>query len=94
MSGIYGLEKFSYLEDKIYRTIEQFKRERQEKESLEKEVMRLEQDVSRAVAEKERLELQVDRLLKERDEIRDKVESMLDAIEMVELEAEPEAVGE
>ena len=28
-----GLEKFSYLEDKIYRTIEQFKRERQERDA-------------------------------------------------------------
>ena len=41
MSAIYGLEKFSHLEDKIYRTIEQFKRERQEREALEREVLSL-----------------------------------------------------
>ena len=72
MSGIYGLEKFSHLEDKIYRTIEQFKRERQERESL--------------ADEKERLEIQVERLLNERDTIKLKVEAMLDAIAVIEPE--------
>ena len=38
MVGLSGLEKFSHLEDKIYRTIELTKTLRQEKESLEKEL--------------------------------------------------------
>ena len=80
MSGIYGLEKFSHLEDKIYRTIEQFKRERQEREALEREVIGLRREVSRASDDKERLEQQIDRLLTERDAIKLKVEGMLDAI--------------
>ena len=63
VSGIYGLEKFANLEDKIYRTIEQFKRERQARESLEREVLSLRRDVSMLNEEKERLELQVERLL-------------------------------
>jgi len=87
VSGIYGLEKFSHLEDKIYRTIEQFKRERQERESLEREVLSLRQDMSRVSDDKERLESQVERLLTERDAIKLKVEGMLDAIAMLDMEA-------
>ena len=86
MSGIYGLEKFANLEDKIYRTIEQFKRERQLRESLEREVLGLRREVSQLNEEKERLEIQVERLLNERDTIRLKVEAMLDAIAMLDLE--------
>ncbi|HEY7911605.1 MAG TPA: hypothetical protein VIG62_06800 [Blastocatellia bacterium] len=86
MSGIYGLEKFSHLEDKIYRTIEQFKRERQEREALEREVLSLRRELSQVADEKERLELQVERLLGERDTIKLKVEAMLDAIAMLDLE--------
>ncbi len=87
VSGIYGLEKFSHLEDKIYRTIEQFKRERQERESLEREVNSLRREVSQLSDEKERLELQVERLLNERDTIKLKVEAMLDAIAVLDLES-------
>jgi hypothetical protein len=86
VSGIYGLEKFSHLEDKIYRTIEQFKRERQEREALEREVLSLRRELSQVADEKERLELQVERLLGERDTIKLKVEAMLDAIAMLDLE--------
>ncbi|HKP86958.1 MAG TPA: hypothetical protein VJZ26_12725 [Blastocatellia bacterium] len=87
MSGIYGLEKFSHLEDKIYRTIEQFKRERQEREALEREVLSLRRELSQTGDEKERLALQVERLLNERDTIKLKVEAMLDAIAVLDLEA-------
>jgi chromosome segregation ATPase len=86
VSGIYGLEKFSHLEDKIYRTIEQFKRERQERESLEREVLTMRREMSQLSDEKERLELQVERLLNERDTIKLKVEAMLDAIAVLDLE--------
>ncbi len=87
MSGIYGLEKFSHLEDKIYRTIEQFKRERQEREALEREVKGLRREATRASDDKVRLEQQVERLLAERDAIKLKVEGMLDAIAVLDVEA-------
>jgi chromosome segregation ATPase len=87
VSGIYGLEKFSHLEDKIYRTIEQFKRERQEREALEREVSNLRREMNRATDDKQRLEEQVERLLTERDAIKQKVEGMLDAIAVLEVEA-------
>jgi len=87
VSGIYGLEKFSHLEDKIYRTIEQFKRERQEREALEREVSILRREMTRATDDNKRLEEQVERLLTERDAIKQKVEGMLDAIAVLEVEA-------
>lgn len=80
MVGLTGLEKFSHLEDKIYRTIELAKTLRQEKEGLEREVMSARRELGAALEERERLAAQVERLLAERDLIRAKVEAMLDAI--------------
>jgi chromosome segregation ATPase len=80
MVGSSGLEKFSHLEDKIYRTIELTKVLRQEKEDLEREVSSVRRELGSLLSEKERLEGQVERLLTERDTIRLKVEAMLDAI--------------
>ena len=80
MVGLSGLEKFSHLEDKIYRTIELTKTLRQEKDGLEKELTLMRRDMGSVLNEKERLETQVERLLAERDMIRMKVEAMLDAV--------------
>lgn len=80
MPGLSGLEKFSHLEDKIYRTIELTKALRQEKEGLERELASMRREMNNALSEKERLESQIERLLSERDMIRLKVEAMLDAI--------------
>ena len=79
MVGLSGLEKFSHLEDKIYRTIELTKTLRQEKENLEKELSLIHRDMGNVLNEKERLESQVEKLLAERETIRMKVEAMLDA---------------
>ena len=81
MVGLSGLEKFSHLEDKIYRTIELTKTLRQEKESLEKELSLMRRGKGNSLnGETERLERQVEQLLAERDMIRMKVEAMLDAV--------------
>ena len=84
MVGLSGLEKFSHLEDKIYRTIELTKTLRQEKESLEKELSSIRRTRGGAPEqqrlEQQRLEQQVEALLAERDIIRAKVEAMLDAV--------------
>ncbi len=80
MVGLSGLEKFSHLEDKIYRTIELTKTLRQEKEGLEKDLSLMRRDMGNVLNEKERLETQVEKLLAERDMIRMKVEAMLDAV--------------
>ena len=86
MSGLYGLEKFSHLEDKIYRMVEQVKRERHEREALEREVLSLRREMNQLADEKERFESQIERLLNERDTIKLKVEAMLDAISVVDPE--------
>jgi chromosome segregation ATPase len=87
MVGLTGLEKFSHLEDKIYRTIELTKTLRQEKDSLEREVSSVRRELGTLLDEKDRLETQVERLLAERDTIRMKVEAMLDAIAVLDPEA-------
>ncbi|HEV2802156.1 MAG TPA: hypothetical protein VGW12_16910 [Pyrinomonadaceae bacterium] len=86
MVGLTGLEKFSHLEDKIYRTIELTKTLRQEKETLEREVAATRRELGNLLDEKERLESQVERLLSERDMIRMKVEAMLDAVAVLDPE--------
>jgi predicted nuclease with TOPRIM domain len=86
MVGLSGLEKFSHLEDKIYRTIELTKTLRQEKEALEQELSTIRRDIGSLLNEKERLESQVERLLAERDTIRMRVEAMLDAIAVLDPE--------
>jgi chromosome segregation ATPase len=87
MVGLTGLEKFSHLEDKIYRTIELTKTLRQEKEAAERELHALRRELGALLEEKDRLESQVERLLSERDTIRLKVEAMLDAIAVLDPEA-------
>ena len=87
MVGLTGLEKFSHLEDKIYRTIELTKTLRQEKEALGRELASVRRELGSLLDEKDRLETQVERLLSERDTIRMKVEAMLDAIAVLDPEA-------
>jgi len=74
MAASNGLEKFSHLEDKIYRTIELTKALRQEKEDLERRLATARSGSSRELAE------QIDNLMAEREAIREKVQKMLEAI--------------
>ena len=80
MAATNGLEKFSHLEDKIYRTIELTKTLRQENEGLQKDLTLMRRDMGSVLNEKERLESQVEKLLAEREMVRLKVEAMLDAV--------------
>jgi len=83
MVALTGLEKFSHLEDKIYRTIELTKTLRQEKEELERQLANL-----RGLGgDKQNLATRVERLLAERELIRLKVEAMLDAVIALDPEA-------
>lgn len=92
MVGLTGLEKFSHLEDKIYRTIELTKTLRLEKDALEREIAAVRRELGTLLDEKDRLESQVERLLSERDTIRLKVEAMLDAIAVLDPEAAAEVM--
>ena len=86
------MEKFSHLEDKIYLTIEFAKRMRDEKERLEREAHALRREASDAIADKLAAEERLAVLLAERDSIHLKVETMLDAITMIDSEV-AEVVG-
>lgn len=90
MAALSGLEKFSHLEDKIYRTIELTKTLRQEKESLEKELSLMRRNRGSVPFEQQRLEKQVEALLAERDIIRAKVEAMLDAVAALDPDSDEE----
>lgn len=81
MVPLNGLEKFSHLEDKIYRTIELTKTLRQEKEELERQLANY-----RGGDGDEQLVAEVQRLQAERDLIRTKVEKILDAIARIDPE--------
>jgi FtsZ-binding cell division protein ZapB len=78
----HGLEKFSHLEDKIYRTIELTKTLRQEKDELERQLA----NYRHAGGTDEQLVAQVRQLQAERDLIRAKVEKALDAIATIDPE--------
>ena len=82
MVPLNGLEKFSHLEDKIYRTIELTKTLRQEKEELERQLANYRSGSS----SDEQLLAEVQRLQAERDLIRTKVENILAAIARIDPE--------
>ena len=84
MAATNGLEKFSHLEDKIYRTIELTKALRQEKDDLERQLA----TARHAGGNSEELSAQIDQLLTKREAVRVKVQAMLDAIAA----ADPEVV--
>ena len=76
MAASNGLEKFSHLEDKIYRTIELTKALRQEKEDLERQLA----SARNNGGDTRQMAAELDHLLAERELIKAKVQSMLDAI--------------
>ena len=86
MAGLTGMEKFSHLEDKIYRIIEECRGLKQSNESLEGELSGLRREMSTVQEENQRLETQIERLQNEREVMRLKVEAMLDAIAVIDLD--------
>lgn len=92
MNGLTGMEKFSHLEDKIYLTIEYAKKMREEKERAERELLELRRSTREIHDERERLEAKIASLLSERDAIQLKVEAMLDAMTILDVNV-AEAVG-
>ena len=74
MAATNGLEKFSHLEDKIYRTIELTKALRQEKDDLERQLA-----TARSGAKQDRT-AEIEKLLAEREAIRTRVQRMLESI--------------
>jgi seryl-tRNA synthetase len=76
MAASNGLEKFSHLEDKIYRTIELTKALRQEKEDLERQLA----SARGGGGDSSQLAAEIEHLLAEREAVKTKVQALLDAI--------------
>ncbi len=83
-----GLDKLAALEDKIFRNVEMCKVLRQEKADLLLEIERVKQEVTALKAENSFLEKKLLKLVADREDLKLKVEAMVDAIAMLELEAE------
>lgn len=86
MNGLTGMEKFSHLEDKIYLTIEFFKKLREEKESVVGKFDDLRAELVQAQERNQQLETQLEVMLAERDAILLKVEAMLEAMTVIDPE--------
>jgi translation initiation factor 2B subunit (eIF-2B alpha/beta/delta family) len=76
-------DDFQALEDKIYRTIELYKSARQAQATAEHDAQRLRQQMQEREEELGTLRRETVRLKKEREEIRGRVEKMLEQIESI-----------
>ncbi len=76
-------DDFQALEEKIYRTIEMYKAARQAQATAERDVQRLRQQMEDREEELVRLRRESVQLKKEREEIRGRVEKMLQQIESI-----------
>lgn len=76
-------DDFQALEDKIYRTIEMYKAARQAQAAAERDAQRLRQQMEDREEELVRLRREAVQLKKEREEIRGRVEKMLQQIESI-----------
>ena len=77
------VDDFQALEDKVYRTIEMYKAARQGQAVAERDVQRLRQQMEDREEELVRLRREAVQLKKEREEIRGRVEKMLQQIETI-----------
>lgn len=76
-------DDFQALEEKIYRTIEMYKAARQSQATAERDTQRLRQQMEDREEELVRLRRESVQLKKEREEIRGRVEKMLQQIESI-----------
>jgi chromosome segregation ATPase len=76
-------DDFQALEEKIYRTIEMYKAARQAQATAERDTQRLRQQMEDREEELVRLRRESVQLKKEREEIRGRVEKMLQQIESI-----------
>ena len=83
-----GLEKFAHVVDKLHRSVAICESLRHDKEQLAGELERAKLRLEAEKADNELLKAQVEFLLKERESMKLRVEGILDAITMLELEAE------
>jgi chromosome segregation ATPase len=77
------VDNFRALEEKIYRTIEMYKAARQAQESAERDGQRLRQQLEEREEQIAGLRRETVQLKKEREEIRGRVEKMLEQIDSI-----------
>ena len=78
-----GLEKFTDLENKVYRVIELFRAVKLQKESLEKDVLRIKSQLDQILAENDLLKTEMLEYKREKDLVKDKLEAILQNLESV-----------
>jgi len=77
------VDNFQALEEKIYRTIEMYKAARQAQESTERDAQRLRQQLEEREEQIIVMKRETVQLKKEREEIRGRVEKMLEQIDSI-----------
>lgn len=80
--------EFVSLEEKVYRTIELLKNAREAKAAAERDLSRMREQLETREEEVDTLKQQVIALKKEREEVRGRVEKMLEQIDALVSEAE------
>jgi translation initiation factor 2B subunit (eIF-2B alpha/beta/delta family) len=76
-------DDFDALEEKVYRTIEMYKAARQAQAAAERDAQRFRQQLDQRDEEVSNLRRETVQLKKEREEIRSRVEKMLEQIESI-----------
>jgi len=76
-------DDFQALEDKVYRTIELYKAAREARSVAERDARRLREQIEEREEEVETMRREMVRLRKEREDIRGRVEKMLQQIETI-----------
>jgi len=79
-----GLERFSHLEDKIFRIVEEFKAVRKDNESLRAENTQLKEQIRSLNENKSSVQDDLAQFQKEREELRARVEKALDLLSTLE----------
>ena len=79
--GTIAADDFQSLEAKVYRTIEQLKAAREAKATAESDLARVRQQLAAQREESEALHRELVELRRERDEVRSRVEKMLESID-------------
>jgi hypothetical protein len=80
-----ALDKFTELENKVYRVIDLFRAVKLQKESLEKDILKIKSQIEQIAAENERLRAEMLEHKKEKDLVKEKVESILQNLEKLSL---------
>ena len=79
-----GLERFSHLEDKIFRIVEEFKAVRKDNEILRAENLQLKEQIKNLNENESTARDDLIQLQKEREELRERVEKALSLLDTLE----------